>query len=232
MAAACTQGPGAIVEIGSFKGKSTIMLAKICQHYGLGSVVAIDPHNFNSQELQIHRSEQTPSTFGEFLSNLRSAGVYDYVDIQKNRSHDVASGWKAPIRFLWIDGDHSYPGAKADFEDFLPHVVPGGIVAFHDALHEFAGPIRVFAEDVLRSNRFGPSGFVGSIAWSQFRPLDGSKFESQRRSLDRLAAPLIPYVSDETSLSGLRKMIFKLKRSRVPRALSTLEEWVARFQVI
>ncbi|HTX74726.1 MAG TPA: hypothetical protein VMD29_00880, partial [Terracidiphilus sp.] len=35
IAAACTPGEGAIVEIGSFKGKSTVMLATVVQHYNL-----------------------------------------------------------------------------------------------------------------------------------------------------------------------------------------------------
>src|SRR5881394_913757 len=42
--AACTPADGAIVEIGSFKGKSTVVLASVAAHYGLGPVVAIDPH--------------------------------------------------------------------------------------------------------------------------------------------------------------------------------------------
>jgi predicted O-methyltransferase YrrM len=43
--AACVPVKGSIVEIGSFKGRSTVMLAKIAAHYGLGPIVAIDPHN-------------------------------------------------------------------------------------------------------------------------------------------------------------------------------------------
>jgi len=42
--AASTPATGAIVEIGSFKGKSTVMLASVAARYGLGPVVAIDPH--------------------------------------------------------------------------------------------------------------------------------------------------------------------------------------------
>jgi predicted O-methyltransferase YrrM len=70
MAAACTPRSGAIVEIGSFKGKSTVMLAKVSQHYGLGPIVAIDPHNFNSTELQQHRTTPNASSYHEFLNNL------------------------------------------------------------------------------------------------------------------------------------------------------------------
>src|SRR5947199_10063153 len=44
MLAGCVPARGTIVEIGSFKGKSTVMLASVAAHYGLGPVVAIDPH--------------------------------------------------------------------------------------------------------------------------------------------------------------------------------------------
>ena len=36
------------------------------------------------------------------------------------------------LDFLFIDGDHSYEGAKRDFEMYLPLVRPGGLVALHD----------------------------------------------------------------------------------------------------
>jgi predicted O-methyltransferase YrrM len=37
-----------------------------------------------------------------------------------------------PLDFLFIDGDHSYDGVRADFETYAPLVRSGGIVAFHD----------------------------------------------------------------------------------------------------
>jgi predicted O-methyltransferase YrrM len=39
-----------------------------------------------------------------------------------------------PIDFAFIDGDHTYEGAKADFRNYGPLVRPGGIIAFHDIL--------------------------------------------------------------------------------------------------
>ena len=227
IAAACLQHEGAIVEIGSFKGKSTVMLAKIAQRYGLGRIVSIDPHNFNSAELLGHRTSEDASTFKDFIDNIESASVSDFVDVRRAFSGDLMTGWNSPIRLLWIDGDHSYRGAKLDFDGFSRHLVPGGVVAFHDALHEFAGPIRVFVEDVLRSNKFGPSGFVHSIAWSQFRPDDGERFASQRAALERTAARLIPFLHDERELHGLRKLSFKAVRSRVPRSAISPGDWAS-----
>jgi hypothetical protein len=151
----------------------------------------------------------------------------DRVEVHRTYSHEVAVGWDRPIGFLWIDGDHSYRGAKADFDGFVRHLLPGGVVAFHDALHEFAGPIRVFVEDVLRSDRFGAAGFVQSIAWAQFAPESGARFRSRRTALERRAAPLIPLLKDESELGGLRKLQFKLRRARVPRSSITAQEWAA-----
>ncbi len=225
--AACVSRGGAIVEIGSFKGKSTVMLARVAMHYGLGPVVAIDPHNFNNAELGEHRTMPGASSYEEFLGHLGAAGVAGAVEVHRTYSSEVATGWNRPIGFLWIDGDHSYRGAKADFDGFIRHLLPGGVVAFHDALHEFAGPIRVFVEDVLRSDRFGAAGFVQSIAWAQFAPDDGARFRLRRGALERRAAPLIPVVKDERELGGLRKLRFKLLRSRIPRHAVTAQEWVA-----
>lgn len=37
-----------------------------------------------------------------------------------------------PVDYLFIDGDHSYEGVKADFEMYSPLVREGGLIAFHD----------------------------------------------------------------------------------------------------
>ena len=34
--------------------------------------------------------------------------------------------------FILIDGDHSYAGARRDFELYRELVAPGGMIAFHD----------------------------------------------------------------------------------------------------
>lgn len=225
--AASTPAAGTIVEIGSFKGKSTVMLGKVAVHYGRGPMVAIDPHNFNSPELQGLKSDPSSSSSEEFLRNIETAGLAGQVEVHRAYSKDVASTWNRPIRFLWIDGDHRYAGAKADCDGFSPFVSPLGIVALHDALHAFSGPIRVFVEDMLRSDLFGAAGFVHSIAWSQFRPEDGNRFEQQRARLERVAAPLIPLVKDDRKLRGLDKTRFKLLRARVPRRPLRPDEWAA-----
>lgn len=223
MLAACVPGKGPIVEIGSFKGRSTVMLGKVAAHYGLGSVVAIDPHN--STILLDHNANPKASSYHGFLESIRAAGVADQVEPMVRDSKEAAKTWQRPIRLLWIDGDHSYEGAKSDVEGFSRYLDPLGVVAIHDALNMFPGPIRVFVEDVLSSDRYGPAGFVHSIAWAQFRPEDGSAFREKRASLARRASRLIPFVRNSEVLEGMRKRQYKFWRYLVPHSAVDVREW-------
>jgi len=54
-----------------------------------------------------------------------------------SHSRDILDKVKAALRgqeldYLFIDGDHSYPGVKCDFEMYGPMVRKGGLIAFHD----------------------------------------------------------------------------------------------------
>ncbi len=223
--AACVPAKGAIVEIGSFKGRSTVMLAKVASHYRLGPIVAIDPHN--SPILLDHQANPEASSYQDFIHSIQAAGLSNHVDSHLAYSTDVAASWNRPIRLLWIDGDHSYEGAKKDLDAFFPRLVPLGVLAFHDALNAFPGPIRVFVEDVLGSDRFGPAGFVHSIAWAQFRPEDGQAFREGRSSLARRASRLIPFVESGNELNGMAKRRYKLKRFRVPHSAIDPRDWAS-----
>jgi len=226
MLAACAPAAGAIVEIGSFKGKSTVALASVAAHYGLGPVVSIDPHNVPSLTDPILEGQS--SSYDDFLETLRTARLERDVEVHRASSREVALGWNRPIRLLWIDGDHTYQGAKADFDLFSPHLAEGSIVAFHDTLHEFEGPIRVFVEDILGSDQFGPAGFLHTIGWAQHRPRDGARFRAQRQRLMRRAARLIPFVTRGREVKGLTKLVYKLRRAMVPHAVLAPAEWVAK----
>jgi MMP 1-O-methyltransferase len=223
--AACVPARGAIVEIGSFKGKSTVMLASVAAHYGLGPVIAIDPHT--APAVTDAKIAPGSSTFEEFISALRSAHVEDSVEIHRAYSREAAKGWNRPIRLLWIDGDHTFAGAREDFELFSPFLSNGAVVAMHDALHAYEGPIRVFVERILRSDKFGPAGFVQSVAWSQYRPDDGVAFRTDREQLAARAGRLLPFLANARPLRGLTKLRYKLARSRVPRAPISPASWSA-----
>ena len=226
--AACPTAGGEILEIGSFKGKSTVILAKAAALGGNGKVHAVDPMIAPSETDPDLRGQA--SSFPDFQKNIEAQGVAANIEFHQNFSFELAKKWTKPLRLLWIDGDHTYKGTKLDFDGFGEHLTDGAIVAIHDVLHEFDGGIRVFMEDVLLSPNFGACGFVGSIAWAQFSRDEktGWKFRDEKLTLYRKLSRLIPYVVFKKELQGFEKKKYKLLRSRVPHGAINPNEWLKK----
>jgi predicted O-methyltransferase YrrM len=155
-AAAASTGQGAIVEIGSWKGRSTTWLASGARLAGR-RVYAIDPHS---------RSREDPEadTLDEFLANLARGGLTDVVEPLIMRSEEAATHVAGPIELLFIDGDHSYDAVRRDAELWLPRVMDGGTVMFHDvATAAYTGPRRIVRQMVCRDPQFHRISRVGSM---------------------------------------------------------------------
>src|SRR5262245_48109407 len=95
---------GLIVEVGSWCGRSTIIVASVAQLLG-GHVWAIDPHE---GEVGAADSgvQQTGSTAQRFQHNIQAAGLTDVVTPVVLRSYQVR--WDSRIALLLIDGLHDY----------------------------------------------------------------------------------------------------------------------------
>ena len=146
MAAACAVADGVILEIGSFLGKSTSILAMAGRLAPGTEVVAVDPLDYRPS-FDPKRGKE--SCLDDFKANLAHAQVEQLVEFHQMRSQELAPLWKRDrkIRFLWIDGDHSHEGVKGDFDLFSPLLADGAIVALHDCFKHDVGPMRVLAED-------------------------------------------------------------------------------------
>jgi hypothetical protein len=141
---------GCIIEIGSYRGRSTVTLA-------LGSlaghrvpVFAVDPHE---EFVGILGGRFGPRDRAEFLRNILAAEVTEIVRLVNLSCEVVAPGWSKPVELLWIDGDHGLDGVVRDFNCWEPHVVSGGTVAFHDSVDANLGPSKVIT-CALESDRF------------------------------------------------------------------------------
>jgi predicted O-methyltransferase YrrM len=225
--AACPTAKGELLEIGSFKGKSTVVLAKAAALSSFRRVVAVDP--MTAPSVTDPDLKDDVSSYDDFKRNIEEHGVDAEVEFHCELSSDLARKWDRPIRMLWIDGDHTYQGTKQDLLLFQPNLVDGAIVAMHDVLHEFEGGARVFMEDILLSPHFGAAGFCGSIGWAQYHAdaADGEEYREKKLWLYRRLSRLIPYISlSPPRLEGWTKKLYKLHRSRVPHAAVDPSKWL------
>ena len=155
-------GRGVIVEIGSWKGKSTIWLARGAKAGSRRTVYAIDPHTGSPE----HRMAGPVATFTEFKHNVARAGVPDIVVPILKSSEEAAGVITEPVELIFIDGAHEYESVRADFEVWFPKVIEGGVMAFHDTLG-WEGPRRLVEESVYRSQFFRRAHLVGSITFGE-----------------------------------------------------------------
>lgn len=119
-----------IVEIGTYRGRSAVALALGTQLGHRARVYAIDPHvTFKG----VKGGEFGPPDMAALYANLAKAGVGETVAVVCLPSHMSARAWtEQNVGLLWLDGDHSYEGVRADFDAWFPFIVPDGVVAFHD----------------------------------------------------------------------------------------------------
>jgi predicted O-methyltransferase YrrM len=122
-----------IVEIGSFRGRSMIVLASAADE-GV-ELVAIDPHAGNDRGPQeIAGFEAEASLDHEaFGANLEAAGVRDRVRHVRKFSHDALGDVPGPIDLLYIDGAHRLKPALDDIRRWSAKVTPGGDLLIHDS---------------------------------------------------------------------------------------------------
>lgn len=121
--------PLTVVEIGSWKGRSTVALASAIRARGDGKVFAIDPHTGTSDG-----PEPGPvSTASEFLANVRAAGLQPFVELIQTTAHEARLGFASrSVDVLFVDGSHHYDDVKTDILDWQTALRDHSTVAFND----------------------------------------------------------------------------------------------------
>lgn len=122
----------AIVEIGSFKGKSTAYLAQGAKDGNEPPVFAVDPWDLVGNVYGKHGFTR-PEVREAFEAQLKKVRLWSRVTQVQAFSTDAAATYAGPpIGLLFIDGDHTYPAVKADFDAWSPLLAQGATVAFDD----------------------------------------------------------------------------------------------------
>ena len=127
--------PATVVEIGSFRGRSAIVLAHAARE-GV-EVVAIDPHAGSDRgPREIRGSESAgEADHRAFAANLQRAGVAGAVRHVRAFSQEAVDSVAGPIDLLYVDGAHRYGPAREDLARWGARVRPGGAMLVHDAFN-------------------------------------------------------------------------------------------------
>jgi hypothetical protein len=158
-----------VVEIGAWKGRSTIALALGVQDRGAGRVFSIDPHTGNRESIEIYGRVDT---FESFVENIRGAGLSEFVEPIRSPSHVARSQFEEQsVNVLFVDGSHEYADVCEDIEDWTPTLSHPAIVAFNDPL--IPGVDRALRELILKRNSpFRNACYVANTLFFEFH-MDG-----------------------------------------------------------
>jgi predicted O-methyltransferase YrrM len=145
-----------VVEIGRYRGGTTFLLAAAG-----GRVLSldIDPALVKEDE--------------RLMRALARFGLADQVLLEIADSHNYAVEPGA-YDVVFVDGDHSFDGVRADVERWLPGVAPGGHLILHDAFvpspdRPWTQPWKVegvhrFREELLEWPELRLAGRAGTLA--------------------------------------------------------------------
>jgi predicted O-methyltransferase YrrM len=130
--------PETVVEIGRYRGGSTVIIG-----------AALDRGMLHSYDIDIRQGRDGVELDRQLTGVLERYGLADRVrlHVADSRSAEPPPG---RLDILFVDGDHSEAGVRADFEHWAPLLAPGGHLLFHDAVDapdfvspSVSGPARV-----------------------------------------------------------------------------------------
>jgi len=218
-----------VVEIGTALGGTLFLWCRLA--HPEATIVSIDLPGgpFGSPD-----GTAQPSVLASFAESTQSVHLLrlDSRDPATRAELDTLLGGQ-PIDLLFIDGDHTYRGVRADFLEYAPRVRDGGLVVFHDILPTETHPeVEVHrlwrklqeidadhCQEVIRIDPERPWGGFGVLTW-RARPgsiglefsdegdntenSDGSSFLEPVDDVDTVIGPLLLSRGDQVINAVLR----------------------------
>ncbi|MFJ6432062.1 class I SAM-dependent methyltransferase [Streptomyces sp. NPDC091416] len=163
-----------LLEVGTYCGRSTILLADAARAAGV-TALTVDHHR-GSEEQQPGWEYHDPTvvdpevgrmdTLPTFRRTLHAAGLEDHVVALVGRSPQVAAVWGGRLGLVFIDGGHTDEHANGDYEGWAPQVAEGGLLVIHDVFpdpaHGGQAPYRVYLR-ALASGAFTEISVTDSL---------------------------------------------------------------------
>ena len=127
--------PWKILEIGSWKGGSTAIMAFAYNPDGV--IYCVDTWGGSPGEWNVEVVQKYDVAY-MFLRNMALMRLLDRVRMIKCTSHKASTLFPDnTFDLIFIDGDHRYEGVKQDLDDFYPKLKIGGIICGHDLNQDF-----------------------------------------------------------------------------------------------
>ncbi|NTX01780.1 glycosyltransferase [Myxococcus sp. CA040A] len=150
----------AVVEVGSYCGKATVVLGRVAQALGVAPPIhAIDPGD-GVVGARGSNLQHMGSTRAKLEHTLQRTGLAAHIQVHHQHAPTVA--WNEPISLLLVDGLHDYASVSADFLHLEPWLAVGGLVAFHDCADYFPGVKRLVRE-LLHEGRYRALHTAGTL---------------------------------------------------------------------
>ena len=154
----------AIVEIGSFLGRSTRALADNTP----GKVIAVDTFkaSFESEpDTQLPNDLDRSKIFEIFMKNMKGIKNLTPMKMRSVKAAKKLKTQKKKFDMVFIDAGHNYEDVKADIKAWKPLLKPGGLLCGHDYEHPHFPGVTQAVEELLPGHRKG----AGRI-WYYFMP--------------------------------------------------------------
>lgn len=164
------QDDAQVVEIGSFRGRSLIVLAGAAP--AGTEIVSIDPHGGGDRGPQEIAPDQQlgDSDHAAFNANLERAGVAERVRHVRKMSADALADVDGDIDLLYIDGAHRFGPARRDIVEWGKRVPDGGTMLIHDSFSSI-GVTLALLSTTFATSRWRYLGRCGSLAEFRREPM-------------------------------------------------------------
>ena len=147
-AARHTQEGSTIIEVGSFCGKSTRLLASTGR-----KIYAVDPL---CEEMSVGKQR-----IGQAMVDSLTSACEEYPNITWVREFSKDASVPGPAAMLYVDALHKYPHPKQDFEHFLPSLAKRSVIAWHDYGRECG--VTKSIHELIEAGTIGPVTIAGSL---------------------------------------------------------------------
>ncbi|OBI53979.1 hypothetical protein A5707_00050 [Mycobacterium kyorinense] len=164
---------GVGVEIGTYCGKSTVLLGAAA--VAGDSVLYTIDHHHGSEEHQpgweYHDTSMVNDsgrfdTLPAFRRTLDDADLDDNLVAVVGKSAVVARSWRTPLQLLFIDGGHSEAAAHQDYDGWARWVRLGGALIIHDVFPDprdgGQAPYQIYCRAV-QSGEFTERSVTGTL---------------------------------------------------------------------